>query len=504
MPQFDSPAPQATTDPPKVGRVELPAGPRECSGVIATLGPRLSPLRPPSKLQLVWTVADRPGRWGDEVNDGAGFQAFTVAFVAAFLLDFAEDWQPWPVALAFVALAIWVVSRPSVGRLTLWSALSAWWIVHHLPALSNHYSLYLLIAAAIVGAASVQSARARRLASGREIWPALRPALALTTVVMYFGAGFHKLNSAFFDPSVSCALDYADRFSLWYHLPALPRSAWAVAAVGGATLFWEVGGALALLMRRTQWLVLLICATAHGLLSLMMFYDFSALAIALFVSFVPQKGRARIDDRARVYGPSIIGLTMAAWGIHQLVSFANTQRIVGAAFVIVAGWFLLADFGSWRRVGAPVIERWHPVALLLPAAVLLLAATPYLGLRTTGNLSMFSNLRTEEGQTNHLVVPEGTQLFGYQHDVVIVQSDAGPIYNDRWEDISGFALVTTAVDAERDFLIDRNGDFDVTSGAAGASRSSISELPSSSNWLERTLLHFRPIQTSDEANSCRW
>src|SRR5262249_50251754 len=48
-------------------------------------------------------------------------------------------------------------------------------------------------------------------------------------------------------------------------------------------------------------------------------------------------------------------------------------------------------------------------------------ATPYLGLRTTGNFTMFSNLATENWRSNHLLVPSG-QLFGYQQDIVWIRS----------------------------------------------------------------------------------
>ena len=49
-----------------------------------------------------------------------------------------------------------------------------------------------------------------------------------------------------------------------------------------------------------------------------------------------------------------------------------------------------------------------------------------MGLKTQANYSMFSNLRTEGGQTNHFLVPAGRFfLSDYQNDLVRVESVVG-------------------------------------------------------------------------------
>ena len=49
------------------------------------------------------------------------------------------------------------------------------------------------------------------------------------------------------------------------------------------------------------------------------------------------------------------------------------------------------------------------------------AMNQYLGLRTTGTLTMFSNLRTEGEKSNHLILRNNPlKIFGYQEDVVEV------------------------------------------------------------------------------------
>src|SRR6266704_2162953 len=76
-----------------------------------------------------------------------------------------------------------------------------------------------------------------------------------------------------------------------------------------------------------------------------------------------------------------------------------------------------------RCTGQCQERRWTGVALtwLIPLIALGNGVTPYLGLKTVANYSMFSNLRTEGGQTNHLLIPAGQFFLAeYQTDLVRV------------------------------------------------------------------------------------
>jgi hypothetical protein len=64
---------------------------------------------------------------------------------------------------------------------------------------------------------------------------------------------------------------------------------------------------------------------------------------------------------------------------------------------------------------------------VLPAVVVLNGLSPYLGFKTETSWSMFSNLRTEGGRSNHWVMPTSLQVFDYQRDLVeiVAASDRG-------------------------------------------------------------------------------
>jgi len=73
---------------------------------------------------------------------------------------------------------------------------------------------------------------------------------------------------------------------------------------------------------------------------------------------------------------------------------------------------------------------WWPAlpALLGPLLILFAGVTPYLGLGTDRALSMYSNLRTEGGGSNHFLIPAGLQVVSYQRDLIeVLQSNAAPV-----------------------------------------------------------------------------
>lgn len=67
--------------------------------------------------------------------------------------------------------------------------------------------------------------------------------------------------------------------------------------------------------------------------------------------------------------------------------------------------------------------------------VVLNAASPYLGLKTMYSIAMYTNLRTEPGLWNHLLVPESFRVFDLQDGLVQLVSSDDP---ERVEGIEEF------------------------------------------------------------------
>ena len=91
---------------------------------------------------------------------------------------------------------------------------------------------------------------------------------------------------------------------------------------------------------------------------------------------------------------------------------------------MIAVFFLVVrDARSWPTAGAILAPRrpvfWIPVIL-----VVINGALPYLGVKTETSSGMFSNLRTEGGRTNHLLIQRGLHLTKHADELVrIIDSE---------------------------------------------------------------------------------
>jgi hypothetical protein len=234
-----------------------------------------------------------------------------------------------------------------------------------------------------------------------------------------------------------------------------------IIGISGLIVFWQLIEGPLLLIPRLQAIFLCFALLFHTYLGMIGFVDFQSLAIALLLAFVPrpvletwaQERSLRLGslrfDRVHAY----VGLNLIAGlltGIHILVTPlfepSNVAAMQGVLFnggVLILIWPILA--GLLRATRGP---RWGGVSVfhhrtpkflyLLPLLLLLFGMTSYLGLRTAGNFSMFSNLRTEGATSNHILLGANPlKIWGYQEDTVRVleldseAADTGSNYDPK-------------------------------------------------------------------------
>jgi hypothetical protein len=227
---------------------------------------------------------------------------------------------------------------------------------------------------------------------------------------------------------------------------------------------------------------------------------FSAAAVALLTLFLPvETSTVTIATRTRL----LVATTL-------LLGALAGPRIANPVFLTVQLLFtglvlVQALRGGSRNATASAQLRpsgstlcWAP--MLAPALLLLSGATPYLGLGTDRALSMYSNLRTEGGHTNHLLVPAGAQVFSYQRDlVVILQSSLPRLQRDAdrkmvlpYQELR--AILTDEIAGGRvgaSVVFVRDGERHESGAAA---RDSSLGVPVS--WVARKFLRFRPVEAA--------
>lgn len=347
-----------------------------------------------------------------------------------------DHWLGWlSTALAAASLA-----RPASMRLFLaYVAVDLAALARASPRLPNHILVTALVDAAIL--ASFAGAAARGLRGQdlvRRAGSDCAAAARLVTLVLYGYAVFHKLNTSHLDPAVSCsAMMYRD---LAAALPFLPDGGGASVAAIGLVIAAEAAIPALLVVRRTAVVGVVAGMAFHLLLGAHPargVYSFSATMIALLWLFVPEE-RALRFRAPRGWRPTVAALGFLVAAGYVAVQIARTrgaydvrvhERNLGAgqALWAVLALATLATLAvELRRTrGAPPAAR----GALVPAARWLLAIPilafanglcPYLGLKTESSFAMFSNLATERGRTNHLLVPASVQVTPWLRDTVEV------------------------------------------------------------------------------------
>lgn len=535
-----------------------------------------------------------PGQGVGRAFDLSPFQVFSLVYAAAIMLEMMERWRDVPATLVMLALTLLLIWRTNLLTFALLLlASNTYFILFKFPEVANHVNLTIFSNSAILLVMAVQKLRNPR-ADKDEMFLGMQPTLRLLIIATFSVAGFHKFNTDFVDPEVSCAGWFAGGVFralgvdfLGLGIPAVipvagvmlfataslsrgsgrlhwPRVDWrgvaapVVAILAMAVLVlsivgtdritdsrdalvfgiaimvlsWQLVEGPLLLIKRYQWVALAFSIIIHAVIAMFMVVDFQAIAVALLVTFVPPevwtawRNRSRIDmagitinrGALYLYINLFAGLLML---VHfHFVPFMNPPYVIGGILfnisLLVLLWPIVADLfspdRSWRWTGVPVL---HPAAprfsYMLPVLLVAFGLTSHFGLRTAGNFSMFSNLRTEGVVSNHLILSNNPfKFWGYQEDVVeIVEFDRVSARIGHQYSLDE-GLMLPMVEFRKLLYLWREAGIPVPMTLRYRGENVVSnDIANEPGWVvdrwnwEMRLLDFRVIQP-DNPNRCRW
>lgn len=367
--------------------------------------------------------------------------------------------------LYMVVAAVWLLRRPSsTHRLALLAGVQLAAFAVHLPYVANHWLLAALANLVLLGTYLTGSesdgwqpgallARSRRL-----LWA--------TFLIAYSAAAIAKLNTTFLDVADSCAV------WLWNLSVApfdLPQAGPALApTLIAGTVGIELLVPVLLLIRRTRPAGILLAAVFHIALALppsVAVPDFTLVVLAFLATFLRRPGATeavRRCQRLLARLPRVVvhrgGLLSAAAAVTLLVGRGDVVPVfpwpfvIWAAYVLIAGAALIvlltgtrttspvAEHGAEHSAGHGDDDRSPPsvhdgraprvLAAVVVALTVVNAAQPYLGGKTMSSFTMFSNLSTEQGSSNHLLLPRQTWVSTWQDDLVTVEASDDPTLAD--------------------------------------------------------------------------
>lgn len=329
-----------------------------------------------------------------------------------------------PVPLAVLA---------SGGLLTLWE---------EAPVVGNHWLLAGFVNVIILLAVAVGAAR-RRVGDRNDLADRLFPAARLSLLAFYAFAGFAKLNSSFFDRSVSCAVYYLHESTGSIGLRGLGfRSPWIEHAAIFATVAVELSIPLLLVMRRTRSVGVVVGLVFHSVLAIdhaHEFFDFSAVLFALFVLFLPPSSGTWVAERVgsirarlALRHEGVPGRAhLALLAVPVITALLVAIDVVDPSRGVTIGWWpwqiyaggvivMTVAFLRQRPVAAPAgyLRPHHILFVVVPILVVFNGLTPYLEIKTGYAWNMYANLQMVDGASNHLIVRRSLPLTDEQKDPV--------------------------------------------------------------------------------------
>ncbi len=281
--------------------------------------------------------------------------------------------------------------------------------------------------------------RGRGRADPAELTTLLKSAVKPAVILVYFLAVLSKLNWDFLNPALSCGSGLVN------HVKFLHGSKTSFLGYAGVYSTLVVEGGIPILLVVRRWVlpgiifgVLFHLVTNAYLTTINMWPTPLFAGYSLFLSDgFWEEARALPGLRFREFvdwrwGVGIFFAVIFSWWIpipHFQKVFSYGVYPLYCVIIIAVVVFVWARTKTSDHADR-VARRLDPV-LLVPCGLLFLSSmTPYLGYKTLNSNTMFSNLRTEGGRTNHLFLPISMQIFKYQrqlYEVVRVKHDGGSV-----------------------------------------------------------------------------
>ncbi|MES2874036.1 MAG: hypothetical protein V4708_09960 [Bacteroidota bacterium] len=377
------------------------------------------------------------------------FKIFTVLWSVATLFHMAYAGvfeEKLNYALLTLA-ALYVIFKPgNVKGFFILMLLQLYDVFFLLPEVNNHWLFTAFVNLTIIQALIYQLIKQKSFYIDRSRWFELfAPILRFEVLILYFFAVFHKLNSDFLDPQVSCAsvlLEAQNKFN-W------PIRSELFALAGYFTLVIETIIPLLLCFKKTRKSGILIGVLFHSVLAYSSYngyFDFSSMMFALYFLFADRPLSFFIAQKysqlksvqlfesfsftklAVTFFTIVVSLGFLHFLVRLFPEFPDfnlyifwlTYNLV-FLYLFVKYYMMKPESESTRYFSTPAIAF-----LIMPIMVFINGMSPYLGLKTESSYSMFSNLRTEGGVSNHYLIPANYQIFNFQKEYVelISSSDA--------------------------------------------------------------------------------
>lgn len=395
-------------------------------------------------------------------SNGLAFAVWAFALAVGVLIhEWQRAQQPLSLTGLTVVLALGLLLRPwSVLRVMALLASIGLELIVDLPNVFNHTLVIGVVGLSVIVwwvlAVIRSSDRAR---DPWYVYASIAPFLRAAFVIVLFSAAISKLNTGFFDTATTCAVWILDAIPLVH----IPTGLAGLFIVGGVIVEFAIPSLL--LFRQTRFLGILVGIGFGVVTALAGHAPFAGFGWSFYLLFIPPAtlGRVVVTIRRRIPrqvrhglmsvssspagGLALGGAGLLLMGLVQIAppEVAAVVKRYGASLAFCLwslAWtvVLLANWRHWFRLPPPRSGGFGAGHVVFAVALILVvvnAASPYLGLKTRFSFTMFSNLQTEPGRWNHVMLPEALRIFGLQDGLVRFDEVSDPALAAQLESYTG-------------------------------------------------------------------
>lgn len=362
-------------------------------------------------------------------------------FNCSLLMDFHDFYKinPYIFTFLFLSVLLNLISTKYWYSILFSFGFSILYYLLQFPRQANHANLQLFAEIFVLLLLLYQFISKKN----QNLLPSIQLVFKISLICIYFFAGFHKLNSGFFNVDLSCANTIGNQtisniFGADYKL-----NSFVIRFLQFSTLLVELIVPFGLLFKRFQKLTILILAFFHAILSWSNYADFSAFAGFLILAStltLNNKEFSINNSDLKVYiGFVLLSILIEIILIPFYLERATISFYTGSVFSIGFLYFFINYLKkhSFSLIGISKINSLI-ISFCCVLFFLVWSLKTYFGFGNMANLTMFSNLNTEKNYSNHyLINTKYTKLVDFEEDNVKIIALHDTLKNLRLE---GFKL----------------------------------------------------------------
>lgn len=344
-------------------------------------------------------------------------------FNCSFLLSLGAGYWKYQKTTAFIIVMLGLQFLSRKFWFTTFLSFIPFYIIKLplFPRLTNHGNLQVFIGILLLFFVAANFRKKNTIISNADT---LRHLFLFPLVTVYVIAGFHKLNAGFFDLSYSCTNHVSFKLNNFLFGNEFAPSVMMTRLSQILTLLFEIVVPFGLLYKNTRKTSVWLLVIFHAGMSLFGFSNFSALAGFLLCGcLIDYKGSSTyyqsVIKALKLYIILSIASVIVSYAVTRLGVLEKQHVRIYNGIIFNIGWFIFFTTLISKTTIHKQRRRLNVQSSLLILFILLWGGQAYLGLSNAGNLTMFSNLKTEKRKSNHYLINTNmTKIWSFEEDLV--------------------------------------------------------------------------------------